>query len=96
MADNVLFTATALPIVDAVHGSLSGGSDSQALYWGLVLGADLGGNLTHVGGAANMVAVGLLAQAGYRMSFGRFVRIGLPVTIAALAVTTLWLFIRIQ
>lgn len=92
-ADNVLFTITALPIVDLLGGSLFAAKGSQVLYWGLVLGADLGGNLTHVGGAANIVAVGLLAQAGYRMSFGSFLRVGLPVTVATLAVTTVWLLI---
>lgn len=41
-----------------------------------------------------MVAVGLLAQAGYRISFGRFMRDGVPVAIATLVLATIWLLIR--
>jgi len=54
----------------------------------------LGGNATSIGSAANIVAVGLLAQAGYRVTFGRFLRDGVLVTIATLLVATLWLLIR--
>jgi Na+/H+ antiporter NhaD/arsenite permease-like protein len=40
-----------------------------------------------------MLAAGLLAQAGYRISFGRFLRDGAVVTVATLLVATLWLLI---
>jgi Na+/H+ antiporter NhaD/arsenite permease-like protein len=35
-----------------------------------------------------------LGQAGYRLGFGRFMRDGVPVTIATLLLATLWLLIR--
>jgi Na+/H+ antiporter NhaD/arsenite permease-like protein len=38
--------------------------------------------------------VGLLAQAGYQMSFGRFVRDGVLVVVLTLLVATAWLLIR--
>jgi Na+/H+ antiporter NhaD/arsenite permease-like protein len=41
-----------------------------------------------------MVTVGLLAQAGYRLSFGRFARDGVPVTIVTLILATIYLLIR--
>jgi Na+/H+ antiporter NhaD/arsenite permease-like protein len=44
--------------------------------------------------AANIVAVGLLAQAGYRISFGRFLRDGLLETVVTLLLATLWLSVR--
>jgi Na+/H+ antiporter NhaD/arsenite permease-like protein len=50
--------------------------------------------MTYLGGAGNIVAVGLLAQAGYRMRFGRFMRDGILVTVATLLVATVWLLIR--
>jgi Na+/H+ antiporter NhaD/arsenite permease-like protein len=64
------------------------------LYWALILGADLGGNSTYLGSAPNFVAVGLLAAAGYRLSFGRFMRIGVPVTVVTLLLATVWLLVR--
>jgi Na+/H+ antiporter NhaD/arsenite permease-like protein len=57
------------------------------------LGADLGGNATYLGSAPNIVAVGLLAQAGYRLDFGRFMRDGVPVTIVTLLLATVWLLV---
>ena len=68
-------------------------NSAVSLYWALILGADLGGNATYLGSAPNIVAVGLLAQAGYRVSFGRFMRDGVLVTIVTLALATLWLLL---
>ncbi len=90
---NIPFTVAALPIVDYLTATIPG-AENQVLHWALILGADLGGNATYLGSAPNIVAVGLLAQAGYRLSFGRFMRDGVPVTVATLLVATLWLLLR--
>jgi len=92
--DNIPFTIAVLPIADSLTKAIPAARDSQVLYWALILGADLGGNATRIGSAANIVAAGLLAQAGYRMGFGRFLRDGALVTAATLVVATLWLLIR--
>ena len=94
VVDNIPFTIAALPIADLLSATIPAAKGSPVLYWALIFGADFGGNLTYVGGAANIVAVGLLAQAGYRMSFGRFMRDGVLVTVATLLVATAWLLIR--
>ncbi|MCL7454239.1 MAG: ArsB/NhaD family transporter [Anaerolineae bacterium] len=90
---NIPFTVAALPIADFLTASING-AGNLVLYWALVLGADLGGNATYLGSAPNIVAIGLLAQAGYRVSFGRFMRDGVPVTIVTLALATLWLLLH--
>lgn len=92
--DNIPFTIAALPIADLLSSSIHTTQAGQALYWALIYGADFGGNGTYIGGAANIVAAGLLAQAGYRVSFTRFLRDGVPVTVATLLVATLWLLLR--
>lgn len=89
---NIPFTVAALPIADFLTASIPG-SGNQVLYWGLILGADLGGNSTYIGSAPNIVALGLLAQAGYPLTFGRFMRDGVPVTFLTLIVATLWLLV---
>lgn len=94
VVDNIPFTVAALPIAEELSGAIEAVKGSPVLYWALILGADLGSNLTYVGGAANIVAVGLLAQAGYRMSFGRFMRDGAVVTACTLLAATVWLLIR--
>jgi Na+/H+ antiporter NhaD/arsenite permease-like protein len=53
------------------------------LYFGLLSGATLGGSLTPVGASANITAVGLLRKEGYHVSFGQFMKIGIPYTLAA-------------
>ena len=89
---NIPFTVAALPIADYLTASIPG-AENGVLYWALILGADLGGNATYLGSAPNIVAVGLLAQAGYRLTFGRFMRDGVPVTIVTLVLATIWLLI---
>jgi Na+/H+ antiporter NhaD/arsenite permease-like protein len=90
---NIPFTVAALPIADYLTATIPG-AENGILYWALILGADLGGNATYLGSAPNMVAVGLLTQAGYRLSFGRFMRDGVPVTVITLLLATIWLLIR--
>jgi Na+/H+ antiporter NhaD/arsenite permease-like protein len=91
---NIPFTVAALPVVDFLTETIPSAISNRVLYWALILGADLGGNATYLGSAPNIVAIGLLAQAGYRMSFGRFVRDGVPVTIVTLLLASIWLMLR--
>ena len=90
---NIPFTVAALPIADHLSATIPG-AENMILYWSLILGADLGGNATYLGSAPNFVAVGLLAQAGYRLSFGRFMRDGVVVTLATLFLATVWLLVH--
>jgi Na+/H+ antiporter NhaD/arsenite permease-like protein len=91
---NIPFTVAALPVADYLSANIPGALENRLIYWALILGADLGGNATYLGSAPNIVAVGLLSQAGYRLTFGRFVRDGLPVTIVTLILASLYLMIR--
>jgi len=91
---NIPFTVAALPVADYLTANIPGGTGSRIIYWALILGADLGGNATYLGSAPNIVAVGLLAQAGIRLSFGRFMRDGVPVTLVTLIIATIWLLLR--
>jgi len=91
---NIPFTVAILPVVDLLSASFSGALESKVLDWALILGADFGGNSTYLGSAPNIVAVGLLAQAGYRITFGRFMRDGVPVTVVTLIIASIWLLLR--
>ena len=94
IVDNIPFTVAALPIVDLLTANIPGAAENLVLYWALILGADLGGNFTYLGSAPNIVAVGLLAQAGYQLSFGRFMRDSVPITIVTLILATIYLLLR--
>jgi Na+/H+ antiporter NhaD/arsenite permease-like protein len=90
---NIPFAIAALPVADYLAMNIPGGTESRIIYWGLILGADFGGNATFLGSAPNIVAVGLLAQAGIRLSFSRFVRDGVPVTLLTLIMATIYLLL---
>ena len=79
--DNVPYITAMIPLCQAV--SINMGISDNVLVFGLLIGACLGGNITPVGAAANVVSVGILKRNGYEISFGEFVKIGLPFTIAA-------------
>lgn len=94
IVDNIPFTVAALPVADYLSSNIPGALDNRLIYWALILGADLGGNATYLGSAPNIVAVGLLAQAGYRLTFGRFIRDGVPVTVITLIIASIYLILR--
>jgi len=94
IVDNIPFTVAALPVVDLMTANIPGAAESGVLYWALILGADFGGNATYLGSAPNIVAIGLLAQAGYRVTFGRFMRDGIPVTVVTLIIASIYLLLR--
>ncbi|HMA76770.1 MAG TPA: ArsB/NhaD family transporter, partial [Candidatus Krumholzibacteriaceae bacterium] len=50
---------------------------------GVLIGSCMGGNITPIGAAANLTAIGILRREGRPVSFGAFVKIGLPFTLAA-------------
>jgi Na+/H+ antiporter NhaD/arsenite permease-like protein len=79
--DNIPYVATMLPVVQAISVSL--GIEPYLLYFGLLTGATLGGNLTPVGASANITAIGILRREGHEVSFGQFARIGIPFTLVA-------------
>jgi len=84
--DNVPFLVAMIPVADSVARGFSptGGMEKVPLMmFGLLAGACLGGNITPVGAAANVVAMGILKKEGYPVSFLQFMKIGIPFTIAA-------------
>ena len=53
----------------------------------------MGGNGLLISAEANLVTAGITEQAGTRISFKEFLKIGLPVTYLTLAVGSLWLLL---
>jgi Na+/H+ antiporter NhaD/arsenite permease-like protein len=56
----------------------------------MMFGATLGGNATLIGASANVVAAGFCASHGKPVSFGCFLRYGVPFTVAQLLVSALY------
>ena len=89
--DNIPYVATMLPVVTGIAGGM--GTDPKVLYFGLLIGATLGGNLTPVGASANITAIGILRREGYDVKTREFTRIGVPYTLTAVVVgyVLMWL-----
>ena len=90
IVDNIPYTATMIPIVE----SLGQVMPADPLWWSLALGACLGGNLTLVGAAANVVVASLAEKSGHPISFGLFLRYGVIVTVISLVLASGYVWLR--
>lgn len=82
--DNIPYVATMLPVIAGLLGSIPGGqAAAPVLYFGLLTGATLGGNITPFGASANVVGIGILKKEGYQVKNSDFFKIGLPFTLVA-------------
>ncbi|MEU8109279.1 SLC13 family permease, partial [Nonomuraea muscovyensis] len=93
VVDNIPYVATMSPIV-AELVEASGGEQAQVLWWSLAFGADLGGNATAVGAAANVVVLGMAARNGTPISFWQFTKYGLIVTVVTVTLVAPYLWLR--
>ncbi|MFW6182047.1 MAG: SLC13 family permease [Spirochaetota bacterium] len=89
--DNVPYITAMIPVIRIVAHTL--GTDPYLLVFGLLIGACLGGNITHVGASANVVSVAILKKRGYHLGLKEFARIGLPFTLAATAGASLFVWL---
>lgn len=89
--DNIPYVATMLPVITGLAATLN--IDPTLLYFGLLSGATLGGNITPIGASANIAGIGILRKEGYQVKNWDFMRIGIPFTLAAIipAYIYIWL-----
>jgi Na+/H+ antiporter NhaD/arsenite permease-like protein len=92
--NNVPYAATMTPIVGQFASSIHGHAGSDVLWWALILGTVLGGNLTAVGASANVVVVGIAQRAGSPVSFWDFTKRGAAVTAVSFVISISYLWVR--
>jgi len=66
--------------------------DIVPLWWALALGACLGGNGSVIGASANVVIVDMARKAGYPISFWGFFRVGFPIMLGTVLLSSLYLW----
>ena len=93
IVDNIPYTATMLPITMFLTKTVPG-AETGVLWWALALGACFGGNGTIIGASANVVTTGIAEKAGYKISFGGFVKEAAPITIISLIISSVFLLLR--
>ncbi|GAA3069708.1 ArsB/NhaD family transporter [Pseudonocardia yunnanensis] len=92
--DNIPYVATMAPVVESLVAQVPDPATGQALWWAFALGADFGGNGTAVAASANVVAIGIAARTGHRISFWQFTRYGIVVTV--LSTTMAWVYVYLR
>src|SRR3989338_4367831 len=85
--DNVVLVAAFIPIVQSFQGlSLN----LQPLWWALLFGGCLGGNITLIGSTANIVAIGILEkEKNMRLAFFQWFWVGLTVGVITTSIVLL-------
>ena len=89
--DNIPYVATMLPVVASI--ATFSNIEPYILYFGLLTGATLGGNLTPIGASANITALGILRKNGHEVSTWQFMKIGIPFTLSAVIVGYLMIWL---
>lgn len=79
--DNIPYVMTMLPVTTMLAAGL--GMPPYVFYFGLLIGATLGGNITPIGASANITAIGILRKNGYEVKTSQFMKIGVPFTLVA-------------
>jgi len=87
--DNVPVTVTLVPITKIMVTALG----INMLWWCLLLGANLGGNITPVSSPSNVIALSIAKGEGHPIPFGEFMKIGIIITFVHLLLATLYLLL---
>jgi Na+/H+ antiporter NhaD/arsenite permease-like protein len=92
--NNVPYAATMTPIVGQFASSMHDFNSQGVLWWALIMGTVMGGNLTAVGASANVVVMGIAQRSGNPVSFGAFTRKGAVVTAVSFVISVGYLWLR--
>lgn len=93
--DNIPYTATMAPLIANVQHTIPySGIGHNPMWWALALGACLGGNFTIIGAAANVLVSETATSKGHPISFMRFLKYGVIVTVIALTISSVYLYFR--
>lgn len=89
--DNIPFVATLIPLILTMQSS---GMDVTPLWWAVSLGACLGGNGTLIGASANVVLSGISTKHGYPITFASYFKVGFPMMLVSIVISTIYLLVR--
>lgn len=91
VVDNIPYVLTMLPVMQGVAAGM--GVEPYVLYFGLLVGATLGGNITPIGASANITGIGILRKEGYEVKARDFMKISVPFTLTAVLSGYLFIWI---
>jgi Na+/H+ antiporter NhaD/arsenite permease-like protein len=62
------------------------GIEAWPFLYGMLIGTGIGGNITPVGATANVFACGILEKQGGKVQLGRYLKLSIPFSLAAVLV----------
>lgn len=90
MAKGYLVAAQVVPEFALATSFTDWPAATLPLFIAMMFGATLGGNATLIGASANIISVGICNNQGAHVTFLRFARYGVPITLAQLAMGALY------
>ena len=91
--DNIPYTATMTPMIAEIAAT-KGQAFALPLWWCLSLGACLGGNMTIIGAAANVIVSEASAAQGHRIKFMEYLKYGVVAMTISLVLSAVYIFLR--
>ena len=91
--DNIPYTATMTPMIAEIS-AVKGSAFALPLWWCLSLGACLGGNMTIIGAAANVIVSETSAAHGHPIEFMKYLKYGLLCMIISLVLSSGYIWLR--
>lgn len=91
--DNIPYTATMTPMLLSIQKTM-GADYTYPLWWCLSLGACLGGNMTIIGAAANVIVSESAAHKGHPISFMGFLKYGVVTMLISLIISSAYIYLK--
>jgi Na+/H+ antiporter NhaD/arsenite permease-like protein len=90
--NSIPYTATMISVIKEM--TINPDQSIEPIWWALSLGACFGGNGTLIGAAANIIVAGFTQKTPYPIKFKEYFKIGFPLMLVSIAITSLYLYIR--
>ncbi|XP_013185443.1 P protein [Amyelois transitella] len=91
--DNIPLTTMMVRVVVTIVSNTTLNLPMGPMIWALLFGACLGGNGTLIAASANVVCAGVAEQHGYKFTFMRFFKVGFPIAMGHLVISTVYLLV---
>ena len=85
VTDNIPLAAMLAKILQQL-----GAEGTSSLWWSVIFGANLGGNITPIGSASTLVAVTIMHKHGLKLSFAGFVKAAFLFAIIQITIAILY------
>ena len=90
--NNISYTISMVPVIHNIGAATT--FNLTPVWWALSLGACLGGNGTFIAAAANLVGINILKRQGKIITFKDFFRVGLPIMLISIVLSSAYLYLR--